>query len=320
MSVPVALHPRLAAYAAGYLAALYRFNPLLASTLGLHEYDGQLPDYAAAPVHARVAALDIFIAAGDALSHEGWSGQDERDYTLLTNAARSERRLLADQQEHLRNPLHYDALFDITAYLKRDYAPLAERVDATIRHLDAIPDAVATADANLARIVPAPFIATALETVPGVRAFIADDLLPTIGDGIAPEQRAEVVRAQARAVAALDRWAAAIRGRQGAATDDFAIGTEAFTAMLRWDEMVTLPLDQLLAIGEADLQRNLDAAREIAAHLVPGSDAQTTDVAAAMASIGDDHPTAADLIAETRGMLEELRQFLNRPRNRHDTE
>lgn len=305
MSAPVAAHPRLAAFASEYLDALFRFNPTLASTLGLHDYDGQLPDYAEAPVASRVATLDAFLAAGDDLPQDGWSEGDRRDWTLLTNAARSERRLLADQREHVRNPLFYDALFDVTAYLKRDYAPLPERVAATIRHLDAIPDAVATADANLARAVPAPFIATALETVPGVRAFLADDLLPAIGSGISPEQRAEVERAQARAVAALDRWEAAIRGRQGQATAAFAIGAAAFAAMLRWDEMVTLPLDRLLEIGEADLARNLALAREVAARLVPHG-----DVAAAMATIGDDHPTADSLIADTRGMLEALRQFL----------
>ena len=268
MSVPVALDSRLAAYATEYLAALYRFNPLLASTLGLHEYDGQVPDYALAPVLNRIATLDQFIAAGDALwaeAHGGWDAQDVRDWTLLTNAARSERRLLADQREHLRNPLFYDPLFDVTNYLKRDYAPLAERVDATIRHLDAIPDIVATADANLAAVVAAPFLTTAAETVPGVRAFIADDLLPAIGDFISPEQHAEVVRAQARAVEALERWQAALAARTGQATDDFAIGADAFAAMLRWDEMVTLPLADLLVIGEANLADNLARAREVAA-------------------------------------------------------
>lgn len=308
MTVPVALDPRLATFATDYLAALYCFNPLLASLLGLHEYDGQIPDYADAPVADRVAELDQFIVMGDAVPRDGWSAQDVRDWTLLTNAARSERRLLAEQREHRRNPLFYDPLFDVTHYLKRDYAPLAERVDATIRHLDAIPDAVATADANLAAAVPASFLTTALETVPGVRAFIADDLLPAIGDGISPKQHTEVIRAQARAVAALDRWQAAIAARQRAATDSFAIGADAFAAMLRWDEMVTLPLDALLAAGEADLAANLALAREVAAQIAPAN--PTADVATAMASIGADHPTAASLVPDTRAMLESLRQFL----------
>jgi len=316
MTVPVALDTRLAKYAADYLAALYRFNPLLASLLGLHEYDGRVPDYADAPVAARVAALDQFITAGDALPREGWSAGDVRDWTLLTNAARSERRLLAEQCEHRRNPLFYDPLFDVTHYLKRDYAPLAARVDATIRHLDAIPDAVATADANLAAVVPAPFLAAARETVPGVRAFIADDLLTAIGgdrgsdgDGISPEQYAEVVRAQARAVDALDRWHRAIMARQQVATEVFAIGADAFAAMLRWDEMVTLPLDDLLAVGEADLAANLALAQSVAARVHPAI-GPAADVAAAMAGIGADHPTAAGLIPDTRAMLESLRQFL----------
>jgi len=308
MSVPVALDPRLATYAAEYLAALYRFNPLLASTLGLHEYDGQVPDYALAPVIDRITALDHFIVAGDNLwqqAHDRWNAQDVRDWTLLTNAARSERRLLADQREHVRNPLFYDPLFDVTNYLKRDYAPLAERVAATIRHLDAIPDIVATADANLAAVVPAPFLATAAETVPGVRAFIADDLLSAIGDAISLEQHGEVVRAQARAVEALDRWQAALVARTRRATEEFAIGAEAFTAMLRWDEMVTMPLEDLLVIGEANLAANLARAHEIAARIDPHA-----EVIAAMASIGADHPTAEGLIPETRAMLESLRQFL----------
>lgn len=305
MPAPIAQHPALAAYAAHYLAALYRFNPPTAAMLGLHEYDGQLPDYSAASVAARVAELDGLIAAGDTLPRDGWSAQDARDWTLLTNAARSERRMLAEQAEHRRNPLFYDPIFDVTGYLKRDYAPLPDRLAALVRHLDAIPDAVATADANLADVVPAPFLRTAGETAPGLRDFIRDDLFTSIIGDLSPEQRVTITEAQGRAVAALDRWVAAIEGRKKQAAQEFAIGAAQYAAMLRWDEMVTMPLDDLLAVGEADLARNLALLRETAGQIDPHA-----DVADVMRRIGDDHPTAENLIPETRAMLEELRQFL----------
>src|SRR5207245_11369075 len=78
-------------------------------------------------------------------------------------------------------------------------------------------------------------------------------------------------------------------------TGSYAIGAHNFARKLRYEEMVDLPLDRLLAIGEANLKRDHDAfvatARRIDASKTP---------AEVMKTLSDDHPGEADLIPAAR--------------------
>jgi len=69
--------------------------------------------------------------------------------------------------------------------------------------------------------------------------------------------------------------------------------------------MVDISLDRLLALGEAELARLTDDVRTTAARIDGAADPRVV-----MAQLGRNHPTAAALIAETRAMLDGLRQFL----------
>jgi len=69
--------------------------------------------------------------------------------------------------------------------------------------------------------------------------------------------------------------------------------------------MVDIPLDKLLAIGEATLKRDQDAFRAAARKI----DAKKAP-AEVMKALSDDHPTEADLIPSARRTIEKARRFL----------
>jgi uncharacterized protein (DUF885 family) len=85
----------------------------------------------------------------------------------------------------------------------------------------------------------------------------------------------------------------------------FAIGAHAFADKLRYDEMVEIPLDRLLALGEANLEKDHRAFLATAQDVKPGATPQQ-----AMASLEADHPSAAALLPSVRATLEGTRQFL----------
>jgi uncharacterized protein (DUF885 family) len=85
----------------------------------------------------------------------------------------------------------------------------------------------------------------------------------------------------------------------------YALGADTFAKQLLYEEMVDLPLDKLLAVGEATLKRDQDAFRAVAR----GIDAKKTP-AEVMKALSDDHPTEADLIPSARRTIEKARQFL----------
>jgi len=88
-------------------------------------------------------------------------------------------------------------------------------------------------------------------------------------------------------------------------TGSYAVGAETYAALLRADEMVTMPIPELLAIGEAQLAKDHEAfiatARNIDATKTP---------AEVMSAMSADHPTADDLIPAVARSLEEVRSYV----------
>ena len=78
-----------------------------------------------------------------------------------------------------------------------------------------------------------------------------------------------------------------------------------FTKQLRYEELLDIPLDKLLAIGEANLQRDQQAFTDIARRIDPKKTPKEV-----MEALSDDHPTEADLIPSAQRTIEKCRQFL----------
>ena len=75
----------------------------------------------------------------------------------------------------------------------------------------------------------------------------------------------------------------------------YAIGADNFARQLRYEELVDIPLDRLLAIGEANLRRDQEAFVATANKIDPAKN--PTDVLLALTS---DHPTEDDLVPSVR--------------------
>jgi uncharacterized protein (DUF885 family) len=88
-------------------------------------------------------------------------------------------------------------------------------------------------------------------------------------------------------------------------TGKYALGADTFAKQLLFEELVDIPLDKLLAIGEANLKRDQEAFHAVAAKI----DAKKAP-AEVMKALADDHPTEADLIPSARGTIEKIRKFL----------
>ncbi len=107
------------------------------------------------------------------------------------------------------------------------------------------------------------------------------------------------------AVAAVRAFLADLQAHVPSASPDFAIGPESYGHMLAAGEMVDLPVEQVLAIGERNLAANQARLAALVADLAPGA-----TVPDAMAREADNHPDAEALIPSTAALLEDLRAFL----------
>jgi uncharacterized protein (DUF885 family) len=88
-------------------------------------------------------------------------------------------------------------------------------------------------------------------------------------------------------------------------TGNFAIGEETIRRKLAADEMIELPLDELLAIAERDLRRNQAAFEETARRIDP-----KRSPIQVLKAIEADHPPPDKLLSTTQGELDALGRFM----------
>src|SRR6185295_17266698 len=85
----------------------------------------------------------------------------------------------------------------------------------------------------------------------------------------------------------------------------YAIGADHFAKKLLYEEMVDTPLDRLLEIGEANLEKDYNAFIETARKIDPAKTPM-----AVMKSLSNDHPTEQSLIPDAKKTVEGIIQFI----------
>src|SRR6202012_2955297 len=96
-----------------------------------------------------------------------------------------------------------------------------------------------------------------------------------------------------------------LKSIQPTADGDYAVGAEKYRRKLAYEEMVDMPLDQALAVGEAQLRKD-EAAFAAAAQKID----QSKSPDQVMAYLIKDHPTADTLVSAAREQLVALRKFI----------
>ena len=194
---------------------------------------------------------------------------------------------------------------EVTGYMERSYAPLEQRMEGMARLLEGVPGYLESVRALIEPPLATPVLDTNIESYQGIAAFYAEDLAQFLRQHPMGALDREVEGARAAALAAVNGFVEFLTGLRDTATPEFAIGDALYASMLRHGELLDLPLSQVEAVGEADLRRNRDRLREAAGRVAPGA-----PINEAMALLGQDHPSADRLVAETREVLEDLRAFV----------
>ena len=289
-------------YIAGYLA----WRPQTGTSLGLHEHDGKVTDYSQASLGAELARLKSFDLRLGQLKTSRLSPQAFYDYRILRNAIQREIFGFEQMRGYSNNPMIYAGALDVNIYIKRDFAPLEDRVRSVVAILNQAPQIMAAARANLAESLPRPQVETAIEEANGTADFLAKDLVAALKDVKDETLMAGFNAANQRAIGEMRAYAAYLKEQKlPKATAPYSLGREKYQKLLEYGEMVKLSPEQLLVIGMRELQREqqvfAEAAREI--------DATRTPIEVFRA-IQKDHPTEQSLIPDTAKDLDMIRQFV----------
>src|SRR2546421_2470453 len=237
-------------YVEGYLA----WRPQTGTALGFHQYDGKVTDFSRQSLEGELARLKSFDGRLTAIDAGRLSKRAAHDYRLLRGAIRREIFGFEQMQSYSRNPMTY-ASMDVNIYIKRNFAPLENRVQSIISILNQAPKILGAARANLAEALPRPQIETAIEQANGAADFLGKDLVAALKDLKNEQLMAQFTTANQSAIEQLHGYANYLKSEKlPKANEAYALGREKYVEMLRDGEMITLSPEELLEIGLKDLR------------------------------------------------------------------
>jgi uncharacterized protein (DUF885 family) len=290
-----------------YFDAYFQFHPKEATAAGLHQHDTRLEDYSRAAREAETAKLRALASRLDQINPAQLSSESAGDLAFLKSSLKGRLLELETLQMWRKDPNLYTSGVTESIFLiiKRNFATPEERLRSVVARERQIPDALITARRNLQN-PPKIFTQIALEQMPGIIAFFRKDVPSAFQDVKDATLQAEFHRSNAAAVSAFEKFQLFLHDdllptSQG----DFRIGAENFQQKLLDEEMVDIPLDQLLQVGYADLRRNQQRLKETAAMINPHASPHEV-----LAALEKDHPAPDKLLETFRDLLGSLRQFI----------
>ena len=238
------------AYIAGYLA----WRPQTGTAIGFHEYDGKLTDYSQDSLRAELARLKFFEGSLSDLNTKRLSRQAFYDYRILQAAIRRDIFEFEEAQSYSRNPMTYAGALDVNIYIKRNFAPLEDRVRSITAILNQAPAILSAARANLVESLPRPQVETAIEQAVGAADFLSHDLVAALNQVKDANLMAAFNAANARAVSEMRDYAAYLKEQKlPKANDHFALGRQKYQRLLEYGEVITASPEQLLEVGLREL-------------------------------------------------------------------
>jgi uncharacterized protein (DUF885 family) len=289
-------------YVKTYLAA----HPLQGTALGLHEYDGKISDYSRLALDAELSRLRRFDDRLAKFDPAKLSPRQSVDLRILQAAVKRELFEMQDMSVFERNPMVYARAGDVNVYIKRNFAPLEDRVRSLVAIESQIPNILIAARTNLEEKLPRPFVELAIQIARGSADFLKKDLVAAVS-GLKDEQlRVAFQAANRKAANALSDYATWLeREKLPKATLDFALGEEKFARFLAQTELVNLPPQKVLEIGMAQLKAEQEAFAEAAKKIDPNKPAIEV-----FKQIQSEHPASDKLIPDIAKDLDKLRKYV----------
>ena len=290
-------------YIKGYFAA----RPLQGTALGLHEYDGKITDYSRLALDAELSRLRRFDDRLTKFDPSKLSPRQSLDLRILQAAVRKELFQMQDMSIFERNPMVYARAADVNVYVKRNFAPLEDRVRSLVTIESQIPNILIAAKTNLNDVLSKPYVELAIQIARGSSDFLKKNLVAAVA-GLKDEQiRAAFQDANRRAANALADYAAWLeREKLPKASPDFALGEEKYRRLLAQTELVDLPPEKILEIGMEQLKAQQNAFAEAAKTIDPNKSAIEV-----FKQVQGEHPTPENLIPDVAKDLEKIRKYVS---------
>jgi uncharacterized protein (DUF885 family) len=290
-----------------YFAFYFSIKPSEGTEAGLHQYDAKLEDFSPATVGEEIAGLENFHEKFGQIDGSQLPETAAGDLAMLRGSVRSLLLDLKDIQRWRKDPDLYSSAVCNSAFviMRRNFAPAEDRLRSLIARERRMPESFEAARQNL-KNPPHVYTEVALQQLPDDIEFFRKDVPEAFAAVKDPKLVAEFKAANDAVIEAMTAYQTFVRqDLLPASHGDFQLGAENYRKKLLDDEMVDIPLEHLLEIGYADLRRNQQRIKEVAAQI----DSKHT-LAEVLSELRKDHPASDQLLQSFRDVLGGLREFI----------
>lgn len=176
-----------------FFESYYRFRPVNATFIGVHDFDHLLPDYSENGCADLLSGMHALLDRAQKLPPEPLSIDQQIDRQLCTGFLRLQCWEFESGRFHRGNPSLYcgEAIFGVMSLFLSEFAPQADRVGAATSRLQAIPALLRQGMLNLDK-PPQPWTEQAIEECDGALRFLGDDAVLAAGPACTDTYRAGI--------------------------------------------------------------------------------------------------------------------------------
>ena len=287
----------------------FHYGPTNGTLVGYHQYDSQLEDYSRKNIDAEIAALKIFEKRIEAILPDNDAADfvPRSDRTMVLANIHSQLLTLETIRPWEKNADNYSSACANGAFslMERKFASPDDRLRSLIAREKQMPALLNSARANL-KNPPHIFTEIAIEQLPGIISFFEQDVPLAFADAKDPALKSEFAQTNATVIKSLNSYLEWLKtDLLPRSNGDYRIGAATFSQKLKYDEMVDIPLDKLLAIGWADLRKNQEHFKQVAHELDPHK-----EPGAMLEELGKQHPAPDQLLNAFRATFDGLMSFI----------
>ena len=288
------------------MRSFFEFQPSAGTRAGFHEYDAQMENYDAARVARQHDIYSGYERRLQSMDTRGWSRWEQDDREMLLCFVRSRIFELKTQPTWQQDPNYYPSVMTDSVFLLmgRNFAPPETRLRALIERERQMPKLLGQARVNLQN-PPRIFTEIAIEQLPDIVSFFRNDVPSAFAEVKDAKLQADFAHSNAAVVKALEEYATWVkRDLLPRSKGDFRLGAKKLSEKLANEEMVDIPLDRLLQVGEENLQRNQREFNRVARLIDPSKTPEQL-----LKDLEREHPAPEQLMQAFRDKLTGIREY-----------
>lgn len=305
---------QLAALVDEYLDGWAALYPSIAAGNGLHMHDGELEDFSAEAMARKAEWFRGMKARFDSIPAERLPPDERVDQRIVTGVIDGWLLDIEVAKSWQRNPMVYaSAISDgVHNLMTMENAPPSARMELVTAKLRRVPRLLEAARANLTN-PPRTLAERGVTMFRGASGMLATDLalafpepIGATRDSTRGSTRDSMTAEANRAREAIDAFVTHLETNVVPRSDGaIALGAAYVEARYRAEELIDLPVDELLAIGRRELAREQLLFTEKAKAVDP-----TRDPLDVWRDVLRDHPPRGGLVAATQAVVDTLRAFV----------